>query len=1061
MLHSSIPIVAALAVGIWPLSAAHTPFLLFGLVVAAVFLSDRFKSVAGEGLDDPQRRAEILDSIQDGLVSLDHEFRFTYVNRAAEILLSESKTTLLGKNVWEVYPELVGTIAETNARRAVEGRTPVHFEYYHGASNKRADISLYPTRGGGVTVYFRDVTGLKEARETLRENEERYGFNLEAANVGTWEWSIATGEDRWSENMESIHGMPPGSFHGTIEDMMRTVHPEDRDMVRAQITRSIESGKQYEVEYRTTGEYGKVTWVEAKGRVLYDQRTGRAQRMVGISTNITERKTAEMALRDSEARFRTLAKHAPVGIFQLDRRGSCVFVNEHWSTRSGMTPEQSLEDGWLRAVHPDDRDHVVRVRSEAISHGQPYAFSYRIQPPNGKLSWVETLAVPIRDNAGALTGYIGTTVDVTEHKLWENELKRANKQVRDVLESITEMFIAVDHEWRFTYVNRRAAEMLGKALDAQRNWIISAEILGKNIWELLPKLVATEFQDEFERVMGQRVPAHFEFLAPRGGWLDVHAYPSNDGLSAYILDISQRKKNEEELSRLAAIVDASEDAILSLALDGTVLTWNRGAERIYGYPAQEVIGHNISVVSLPDVMDGTEERLESVRRGESFRNFQARGKRKDGRQIWISIAASPIRDRRGEVVSISSTSRDITEIKALEEQLRQAAKLESLGVLAGGVAHDFNNLLVVILGNASLVKSLVPPSSPARAMLDDVIKASERAAVLTRQLLAYAGKGKFVIQPIDISDLVRDMAKLVQASVPKTVTIRLGLVPDLPSVIADVAQLQQLIMNLMINAAEAIGDKAGLVTVSTGEQEIVDGESRGNTVGTDPVRPGRYVFFEVEDDGVGMDEATIARIFDPFFTTKFTGRGLGLSAALGIVRGHKGFMQVASSPGRGSTFKVLLPATQEKIGRQLVSEEKADLTGSGVILVVEDEELVRRTAATTLAHLGYTILEAANGQEAVEVFQRNSGRIALVILDLSMPVMNGEESLKRLKSIKPDVPVLLSSGFSETEAARRFQSTGPAIFLQKPYTAQHLAEVVRAALSGTRGSQPVTRLAQT
>jgi CheY-like chemotaxis protein len=274
-----------------------------------------------------------------------------------------------------------------------------------------------------------------------------------------------------------------------------------------------------------------------------------------------------------------------------------------------------------------------------------------------------------------------------------------------------------------------------------------------------------------------------------------------------------------------------------------------------------------------------------------------------------------------------------------------------------------------------------------------------------------------------------------------------------------VAQLQQLIMNLVINAAEAIGDKPGLVTVTAGEQEIVESESRGNTVGADLVTPGRYVFFEVEDDGAGMDEATIARIFDPFFTTKFTGRGLGLSAALGIVRGHKGFMQVASSLGRGSVFKVLLPATHERIGRQLESEQKTDLTGSAVILVVDDEELVRRTAANTLAHLGYTILEAANGQEAIEVFQRNSGRIALVILDLNMPVMNGEESLKRLKSIKPDVPVLLSSGFSETEAARRFQSAGPATFLQKPYTAQHLAEIVRAALNVTPSSLGVTRLA--
>jgi PAS domain S-box-containing protein len=644
----------------------------------------------------------------------------------------------------------------------------------------------------------RKITDQEKAQVALRESEERYRFSLEAANVGTWEWTIATGEDRWSANMESIHGMLPGSFHGTIQDMMRTVHPEDREMVSARIKRSIDTSEPYEVEYRTIGPGGQVGWIGAKGRVVYDPRTGRPLRMIGVSMNITE-----------------------------------------------------------------------------------------------------------------------------------------------------------------------------------------------------------------------------------------------------------RKKNEEERSRLAAIVDASNEAIMSLAPDGTVLTWNGGAERIYGYSAQEMIGRNISILTPPDRSQETVRKLAALRRGESIHNFEARRQRKDGRTIWILMTASPIRDGRGQVVAISAIARDITEIKVLEEQLRQAAKLESLGVLAGGIAHDFNNLLVGILGNASLAKNTLPAASSVRQMLDDVISAGERAAVLTRQLLAYAGKGKFVIQPLDISALVREMANLVHASVPKRVAVRLRLAPSLPAVVADEAQLQQLIMNLIINAAEAIGDNSGTVTVTTGNLEISGSEIKGATGWSDPATPGRYVFFEVEDTGAGMDEATIARIFDPFFTTKSTGRGLGLSAALGIVRGHHGFIQVISSPGRGSTFKVLFPAAREEIAPESVQEAQNDLTGSGVILLVDDEELVRRMAGAALAQLGYTVLEAGNGREAIELFQRHSSGIRLVILDLSMPVMNGEECLTQVRSIRADVPVLLSSGFGETEAASRFQSAGVTSFLQKPYTAQYLAELVKATLTGS------------
>ncbi|PWT92998.1 MAG: hypothetical protein C5B56_01470, partial [Proteobacteria bacterium] len=506
-----------------------------------------------------KRRDEILETIPEAFVALDRNFQITFVNEAAEGLMRKSREQLLGHNAWDVYPELRGSLTEVNCRRVLAEQVPVHFESYDPVSHRWADVGAYPAAGGGLLISFREITDKKAAEAASRENEERFRFQLEAANVGTWEWNIVTGEDRWSDNMEAIHGMAPGSFHGNIRDMMETVYPADRDMVSAAVRRAFETHELYEVEYRTIGQDGQIRWIEAKGRVVYDELTGQPLRMIGVGMNVTARKASEIALRDSEERFRTLAKHVPVGIFLSDRKGSCVFVNEHWSTRTGMSLEDSAGDGWLRAVHPDDRDNVRRIRSEAIAEGRGYSVTYRIPTPDGKIIWAETCASPQRNSSGEVTGYLGTIVDVTEHKLWENELQQVNRQVTDVLESITEMFIGLDFDWRFTYANQPTIRRMRKSLD---------QVLGKNIWELYPMLAGTNFQTQLQRVMTERVPVHFEFLGPRNLWFDIHAYPSNSGLSAYVLDVTKRKESEEELSRLAAIVDASNDAIMSLSPDG-------------------------------------------------------------------------------------------------------------------------------------------------------------------------------------------------------------------------------------------------------------------------------------------------------------------------------------------------------------------------------------------------------------------------------------------------------------------------------------------------------------
>jgi len=382
------------------------------------------------------------------------------------------------------------------------------------------------------------------------------------------------------------------------------------------------------------------------------------------------------------------------------------------------------------------------------------------------------------------------------------------------------------------------------------------------------------------------------------------------------------------------------------------------------------------------------------------------------------------------------------------EKLLETQKLESLGVLAGGVAHDFNNLLVGILGNASLATEMLPPASPVHSMLSDVVDASERAAHLTQQLLAYAGKGRFVVQPLDLSNVVRDISHLVQSSIPKNVQVRLDLASHLPCIDADAAQIQQVVMNLVINAAEAIPSaQLGSVIVSTREQEV-DESYIQQALRPAELQPGQYVVLEVHDTGVGMDATTVSRIFDPFFTTKFTGRGLGLAATLGIVRSHKGALKVYSIPGQGSTFKILFPASTE-VHESVEHKDETIATmprQSGTVLIVDDEEMVRRTAQITLQRCGFDVLTAENGEQGIHVFTAYDGNISLILLDLTMPGLGGEEVLRRLKAINPNASVLLSSGYNEVEVIQRFTGQGLAGFIQKPYSAAALATAVRKIL---------------
>jgi signal transduction histidine kinase len=419
-------------------------------------------------------------------------------------------------------------------------------------------------------------------------------------------------------------------------------------------------------------------------------------------------------------------------------------------------------------------------------------------------------------------------------------------------------------------------------------------------------------------------------------------------------------------------------------------------------------------------------------------------KRPTGESLSILCNAAPIRDADGHITGGLIAWRDVSARKHLEEKLRERAKLESLGILAGGIAHDFNNLLTGILGNASLLLDELSEGVFSRTYAQAISDAAERAAKLTHQMLAYSGRGRFVVEPVNLSAYIRQTTALIDASIPKNVELRLDLSDDLPSIEADTGQLQQVLMNLVINAAEAIGPSGGRVTVGSSVQAI-DNTYIQTLKTADNIKPGRYVVVEVSDNGCGMDEQTLARMFDPFFTTKFAGRGLGLAAVQGIVRGHKGAIKIYSTPGQGTIARVLFPVAAARASEGQSAAPASTGRGAGTVLVIDDEEVIRSTANSALRRLGYRVLTASDGAQGVEVYRILQNRISLVLLDMTMPGISGEETLNQLRKINPAVPIVLSSGFSEAEALSRFGNQSLAGFLQKPYTMQKLGELVKSA----------------
>ena len=634
----------------------------------------------------------------------------------------------------------------------------------------------------------------------------------------------------------------------------------------------------------------------------------------------------------------------------------------------------------------------------------------------------------------------------------ETALQESNDKFRALAESTPSAILLYQHD-KWVYANTAAEVMSGYTAE---------ELRSQNFWDIvhpdhLEKIRALGRQ----RQQGQTTIQRYELkIIARDGmekWVDLSGALTFLGGSPAgiisVIDISDRKRAEEKLresnEKYIELFELGMEAIFLIDNQtGQLIEANNAASKMYGYSREELL--NMRNVDLSYEPELTKQVSQNSPQGERVVPLRFH-RRKDGTVFPVEVN-NRFFTWRGKGVHVAAI-RDITDRKKAEEdrlelerQLLHAQKLESLGVLAGGIAHDFNNLLMAVLGNLELALDDLSPVSLARPRIDQAVNAAKRASDLTRQMLAYSGKGQFVVRDVNLSELVTENAHMLRASISRNVTMNLNMEDGLPLISVDPGQMQQIIMNLITNASEAIGDQPGVISIATGVQDCDDQILSRSRVEEKP-GAGRFVWLQVTDTGCGMDSETLQRLFEPFFTTKFTGRGLGMSAVLGIVRGHHGALILDSEPEKGTVIRVLLPvspnAWAEKDATGAIPDPDSARAASGTVLIVDDDEMICSLCEDMITRAGFQTLTAIDGEHAIEIFRDHADEIDCVLMDLTMPRMDGVAAFSEIRRIRPKARVILSSGFSELEATERFLGHGLSGFIQKPYQMDELIVILK------------------
>jgi PAS domain S-box-containing protein len=764
-----------------------------------------------------------------------------------------------------------------------------------------------------------------------------------------------------------------------------------------------------------------------------------------MASDLPGPKQIEKEIKESKKFLQTIIETEPECVKLLNADGSLIMMN---GAGLAMIQADSLEQVKGRSIYPlvlPEYREAFKTITREVFQGKSGTLTFEMMGIKGRRLWLETHAVPLRNDKDEIIALLGITRDVTAGKQTEEVLKKERDFTAAVLETVGAMVLVLDRGGKIVRFNRTCEEVSGYKVQ---------EVLGKHVWDFLLSPDQVEpVKQVFKNLVSGMFPNKYEnyWMTKDGGkrliaWSNT-ALLAPDGSVEFVIptgiDITERKRADEALlqeKRFSdAIIDSLPGAFYICDENGRLIRWNNNEKEVTGYSMEELMNMNVLELFKEDRTVVEKAMREVFVTGRA--TVEARLVTKSGTAIPFFLSGLRMSmDQRKYLVGVGL---DISERKRLEEQLRHAQKIESIGTLAGGIAHDFNNILTAIIGYGNLLNMKMPIDDPLRHNVDQILSSAGRAAQLTQGLLAYSRKQIINPQPVDLNELVRKLERFLARLIGEDVELMTALTDKDATVQADSGQIEQVLMNLATNARDAMPD-GGILHIDTDRIDLDDEFARAHPGS----RPGKYVLISVTDSGVGMDENTREKIFEPFFTTKEVGKGtgLGLSMVYGIVKQHNGYITVASGVGKGTTFSIYLPAVQAEITQAKLLDTDSVKEGTETILVAEDDEAIRGLAKDMLEEFGYTVILAEDGEDAVNKFRDRSDTIQLLLLDMIMPKKNGKEVYEEIKGMKPDIKAIFLSGYTADLIQKRGVLEEGLNFIVKPFAINALLDEVRLVL---------------